>query len=181
MVKRKSERPRARTLKVLRAEAPIQDRGCPALAMPAGMNRQIRFVPPHLHSSTVEDLRIACGRYGDAAVEEARWSAANIWIMRLEDRTLLRHPMSTASKALALCCADRRARDGFPSLTPVQKAALNDQPTENLSALWEVAADTLADWDRAGCPGLAEAVQDTRLFIVAVERQAQSINGEQVA
>ena len=174
--KRKRSRPKPRTLSNIRKDAPARDRGLPALRAPVQpINPASRYLPTQYQASTLDQLRQGCGRYGDAAIDEAQWSAIETWLMGMGPGDSA--PFSNSREVLwtcyALCRDARRIDTGWPSLTgkPFTSQLVGLSP-DVVAEAWAVCADTLADWQRAGSPRLASAVQSTRSYIHAVQRQS---------
>ena len=174
---------KARTLANIRKDAPPEDRQDEALKptpAPADSFRptHTRYVSVNLRPTTLADLRIACGVYGDAAVEDAQWSAASVWLMRLPPQSdKLSNPSADATRAVWLCKADVRATTGYPSLTgkPFPNL-LPELGQADQDAAREVAAATLRDWRRDDFPGLDKAVAREFVYINAVRVAAAERN-----
>jgi len=166
---------KARTLKNLRKDAAPEDRGSEALTptpAPADWFRpaHTRYVPVSLRPTTLDQLQIACGSYGDAAVQDARWGATLLWLMRLPPRRdKLSNPPEVTSRAVFLCRENERVAAAYPSLSgkpfPNLMAELSDADQSTLRA---VASDTMGDWERDGSPGLGGAIEREFQYINAV-------------
>lgn len=155
-----------RTLKIIRENAPPQDRALPALAsLPSKP-----FVRHNLYASTLEELRDKCGPHGDAAVQEVLWWAVSGWLMRdlsIGD-PLLSNPMRVAVTSVVLVQTSDRVRLGYPS-------GIDGKPHDDrLPALSPdsqaearlVASETMADWERAGRPGItADRIRAVQQFV----------------
>lgn len=127
------------------------------------------YMPPKFRAQTFAELEKWCAEYGAVAVCSARWSAASVWMMRSPE--CLSNPVAVVSLALVLCQDEDRARLGYPSLSglPYDRAASFSE--EAMAEARRVGAETLADWERAGQPGIISAVQRTQTYINAVFRQ----------
>lgn len=157
-----------RTLKVIRENAPPQDRALPALAsLPSKP-----FVRHNLFATTLEELRIKCGPNGDAAVQEAQWSIIMAWLMRdvCGDGPALSNPYRVATMSVMLVQDSDRVRLSYP-LSNISKphdnrlAALS--PDSQAEARL-VAVETMADWERAGRPGItATRLRAVQQFVLA--------------
>lgn len=81
----------ARTLKRLAREAEALDRHNAALkpSLVDGASDHPRLTP--VIPRTIDQLRVACGAFGDAAVAEARWSAILAWFWNKAE-----HPATSA-------------------------------------------------------------------------------------
>ncbi|MBL0114281.1 MAG: hypothetical protein IPP45_01925 [Sphingomonadales bacterium] len=157
-----------RTLKIIRENAPPQDRGLPALAsLPSKP-----FVRHNIFATTLYELRDKCGPNGEAAVQEAQWSIIMAWLMRdvCGDSPALSSPYRVVLMSVMLVQDSDRVRLGYP-------LGSNGKPHDNrLPALSPecqaearlVASETMADWERAGHPGItANRLKTIQQFISA--------------
>ena len=161
------------TLRKLRELAPPQDRDLPALAsLPS--KPFIRF---SFYATTLDELRDKCGPHGDAAVQEALWSVVATWLMNDPEAGCLTNPMLVASTALTLVQISDRVRLGYPS-------GIAGKPhTDRLPILSPdvqaearlVASETMADWERAGRPGItSERIKHIHQFVARCTEAPQS-------
>ena len=155
-----------RTLKVIRENAPPQDRALPALAsLPSKP-----FVRHNLFATTLDELRDKCGLNGDAAVQEARWSIIMAWLMRdvCGDSPALSNPYRVALTSVMLVQESDRVRLGYPlgnSSKPHNDRLPALSPDSQAEARL-VASETIADWERAGRPGItATRIRTVQQFV----------------
>ena len=166
---------RRRTLKIIRENAPPQDRNLPALAsLPSKP-----FVRHNFYASTLDELRDKCGPHGEAAVQEALWCMVMVWLMReaSDDETALTNPMRVATTSVMLVQTNDRVRLGYPS-------GIDAKPHDDrLPALSQdcqaearlVAAETMTDWERAGRPGItANRIKQVHQFVMACTQAPSS-------
>lgn len=170
---RRSRRPkrsgtalRLLSLKKLRELAPPQDRDVPALATPPRPS----FVRYSYYATTLDELRDKCGPHGDAAVQEAVWAAIATWLMNDPEAGCLTNPNRVASTAVTLVQISDRARLDYPSGiagTPHDDRLPAMSPDVQAEARL-VATETMADWERAGRPGITpERIKQIHQFVAA--------------
>jgi hypothetical protein len=180
MAKRKA--PPLRTLKRMRADAPGQDRNLPALAPTAPAPRSAQYLPANYRATTLDDLRNSCGRYADAAVNEAQGNAMQIWLMREGGGLDLGIPDEVIMASTIRCGGSRRIAEGYPSQTGnPEMFTLADLSPDVAKEAQQVCADVLALWVAAGSPHLANAVQNVRQHINAAFNQQAALNMETTA
>ncbi len=157
---------RQRTLKQLREHAPSRDRGHPALAAPAPAPLPARY---SLWATSLEELATRCGPHGEAAVQDALWGCVSVWLMHGPDAARLTNPRAVATTAVFLCQTADRVRLGYPSLSGNgfdDRLASLSPDAQGEARL--VAAETLADWERADRPGLSsDTIKRTQQYIQA--------------
>jgi hypothetical protein len=185
MPKRKA--PPLRTLKRMRADAPPQDRDLPALALPpvptAPAPRSAQYLPANHRATTLDDLRNSCGRYADAAVNEAQANAMQIWLMRAGGEQDLGIPCEVITASTMRCNGSRRIAEGYPSISEGYRGmfTLADLSPDSAAEAQQVCTDVLALWVAAGSPHLANAVQNVRQHINAVFNREAALNRETMA
>ena len=140
-----------------------------------------RYVVPKLRPTTLDELREACRPHGDLAVQDARWSAIGLWLMWSPQEGLLTNAMKVAIASHALCRSDFRMH-GYPNLSGIPYKS--ELPTLSTAAQEEarlVAAETMADWELAGCPYLDKAISQTDQHIAAYLRENPVSSAEATA
>jgi hypothetical protein len=145
------------TLKTIRQNAPGQDRNEPALVAKDAPHWTTgrdgsRYVAFSLYPRTLDELRTMSRGYGEAAVAEARWCAVGLWLMKAYPS--LANPYPVAQTAIEMMREHDRYHLGWPHHdgkawpTPVLDGlSLDCQREARL-----VAAETYADWQKAGSP-----------------------------
>jgi hypothetical protein len=125
-------------------------------------------------ADTLDSLREKCGAYGEAAVANARWGAIGVWLMKSYGESGLTNPYRVASNAIMLCEEEDKLRLGFPLClcadcrSHARPVILPTLSPDVQAEARRVAAETVADWERAGQPYLtAERIRDTHKFIMA--------------
>ncbi|MFK4794784.1 hypothetical protein [Sphingobium sp. ZW T5_29] len=122
----------------------------------AAINGDGRNTAPTIFPRTLAELREFGRDFGDAAVAEARWSAITIWLMKGEPSAGLSNPRRVTLAAVHMAQEHDRYHLGWPCwkgeeasrATPVLDGLSPDCQREAKL----VAAETLADWERVGCP-----------------------------
>lgn len=137
-------------LKIIRANAPEQDRALPALTPTAPPPR-----PVSLFATTLEELRVKCGKHGEAAVQDFMWSTVLAWTSSVLPTSALTNSGRVVCTSVVLCQNADRVRLEYPSLSgiPPDDRLARLSPDAQAEARL-VAAETLADWERAGRPYL---------------------------
>lgn len=172
-----------RTLGAIRKDAPEGDRDHPALApaRPAyhpGMAS--RFVKAEFRPQSLEQLGEWAEGHGPAAVAAARWGAVSTWLMWSPEG--LSNPVPVATLAVDLCQQEDRVRLGYPALTGIPFiSTLSGYSTEAQQEARLVAADTVADWKRAGSPHLLPSMERTQKYIHAYNRQEAGLTNKETA
>lgn len=157
-----------RSLGRMRRNAPPQDLNTEALALPS--NDPYRFIkratPSGYPSEALDALRVVAGPYGEAAIEEAKWSAIGLWLLSNQAAPLLTNPLEVAQATHRFCREARRMSAGWPTLSnrPYSSMLLG-QSAATIAAAWDVCAETLADWERARSPRLMGAIRRTSQYI----------------
>ena len=174
--------PKRPSLKTLRENAPRRDRAAPALALPPPLSGAGRFLPANYRATTLDDLRNSCGRYADAAVNEAQANAMQIWLMREGGGLDLGIPDEVIMASTIRCGGSRRIAEGYPSQTGnPEMFTLADLSPDVAKEAQQVCADVLALWVAAGSPHLANAVQNVRQHINAAFQMQAALNMETTA
>jgi len=95
--------------------------------------------------------------YGDAAVAEARWGAVSAWFMDVPKPGELSNPRQRAWEAADMMRQHQRYHLRWPRIGGKQwpAPALDGLDPASRQEAERVAAETLADWERAGCPRLS--------------------------
>lgn len=107
---------------------------------------------------TLDELRQMSRSYGEAAASEVRWCAITGWLLVGPEEGALSNPSSEAWEASRLTREHQHYHLGWPRhdgreherLTP----ALDGLDPVYRQEVERVALETLADWKRAGCPGM---------------------------
>ena len=101
-------------------------------------------------------LKRNCGKYGWAAVTDARWGAILLWLR--EDAALpwLKSPVEVVRVSVELAREAARVRHGFPNKSgqPFAPPALNGLSPECRCEALRVASETYGAWLQAGQPHL---------------------------
>lgn len=150
-----------RTLRRIRQDAPRQDRGEPALRhTPAQWKpgQGSRYVPARLYAATLDELRDRMGRYGEAAVQEAVWSAVTTSLMKDE---IVRREGTMA--AVQQYHAYMRGFTGCPDWRGGDCRVM-PAPDDATMAL---AHEARAAWEAAGEPRLADKIKQAQQYITA--------------
>lgn len=108
--------------------------------------------------------------YGEAAVAEAKWGAIVSWFMGAPADGALSHALPVAWEAVSQMQEYQRTHLGWPRCdgrswpTP----ALDGLNLASRREAEQVAVDTLADWERAGCPCLSPIrIKQTYQFLLS--------------
>jgi hypothetical protein len=164
-----------RTLKLIRANSPPQDRGTLALAPPPPVAPSVPFNRYRMFSTTLDQLRADCGEHGEVAVRDALWGAVSTWLLHGPDYGALTNPMRVAIVSVILCRDHDRLRLNFP-LSASSEAITDVLPSLSPDAQAEarlVAAETFADWERAGRPGItSKRMRSAHQYIMACTQAA---------
>lgn len=107
---------------------------------------------------TLDELRQMSRSYGEAAVAEARWGAILGWFLVGPEEGALSNPSSEAWEASRLTREHQHYHLGWPR----HDGKEHERPPPALDGLdpvyrqevERVASETLADWERAGCPSM---------------------------
>lgn len=117
-------------------------------------------VPVKLLPRTLDELETLSRDYGAAAVAEVRWAAILVWLMKSYPSPVgLRNSHPVAQSAVGMVHEYDRHALGWPCwkgrerMPPVLDGLSSDCQREARL----VAAETLADWEAAGCPYLDTA------------------------
>lgn len=129
------------------------------------------------YASTLDELRAALGRHGDAAVNVAQWGAIVCWIMGLDTAAqasgILTNDVRVASVSVGFIAARDREKLNYPVRPGAPAAArTSDLSAEAKAEAERVAAEAVADWERAGCPNITR--EGLRLVQMHVQAFAQS-------
>ena len=172
--------PKRPSLKTLRENAPRRDRAAPALAPLPPLSGAARFLPANYRATTLDDLRTSCGRYADAAVNEAQANAMQTWLMRSGGEQDLGIPIEVITASIMRCGGSRRIAESYPSATQgyQEMFTLADLSPDVAKEAQQVCADVLALWVAAGSPHLANAVQNVRQHINAAFQMQAALNRE---
>ena len=114
-------------------------------------------VPVKLLPRTLEELAALSRDYGAAAVAEVQWAAIVVWLMKSYPLPAgLRNPLTVAQSALGMVQEYDRYRLGWPCWRGNDRRSpvLNGLSLDCQREAKLVAAETLADWESAGCPHL---------------------------
>lgn len=137
-----------------------------------------------LFARTLSELKAKCDEYGghgEAAVAEAQWGAITAWLMGLHNAgpDILTNPMPVAWEAVSLLRDDDRVRLGWPHHAGKQFVSLLPRLSpESADEARKVAAETHADWDRAGRPHLTpESIKREQSYIAAYIRNSEKEKG----
>lgn len=124
---------------------------------------------------TLDELR---ERFGDGAAYMARASAIRLWMMNLgasahEDGTIA-NAYRVAAVACDLVSEDELSRLGYPrSNGRPYTSSLSALSTESQAEARRVAAETEADWERAGTPGMnRDRFKGIASYLLAVRANA---------
>jgi hypothetical protein len=106
---------------------------------------------------TLDELRQMSKGYGEAAVAEAKWGAVSSWFMDVPKPGELSNPRQRAWDAADMVRQHQRYHRRWPRMGGKQwpAPALDDLDPASRQEAERVAAETLADWERAGCPRLS--------------------------
>jgi hypothetical protein len=118
---------------------------------------------------------MACAPYGEAAVQEALWGCVSTWLMNSPSAALT-NPVTVAGTAVMLCHNAERIRLGLPSVSgaPYDNRFQSLSPDSQREALL-VAQETMADWERAGKPGLnANTIKRAQQYVQGCASPKQS-------
>lgn len=158
-----------RTLRNIRRDAPRGDRGSPALT-PSPKPDASGYVSHSIYPRTLGELRTHSRDYADAAVADALWATVTAWLMNGPHEMDLSNPTAVANLAVSMVRENDMVRLGWPH------HAGKEWPLPRLSVLSpdvreeaeRVAAETLADWKKAGRPHLgADRVKTTYQYLTA--------------
>lgn len=139
----------------------------------AAINGDGRNTVPTIYPRTLGELREFGRDFGEAAVAEARWNAITIWLMKADPAPAgLSNSRRVALAAVHMAQEQDRYRLGWPCwkgeearrATPVIDGLSSDCQREAKL----VAAETLADWEAAGCPWMdAHRVKQAYLHLTS--------------
>lgn len=122
---------------------------------------------PKFIAQTLADLKSMCGRHGRAAVADARYAAALMWIMNQPDFV----------GGIELHQAAQYARYKLDLPSNVRQPKLPNLALLSASerqAVMDVAEGVLSDWEAAGSPHLRGAISRTHQMVLALRaRQAK--------
>lgn len=106
---------------------------------------------------TLDELRQMSRSYGEAAVAEARWGAVSTWFIGVPKPDELSNPQEQAWEAAEMMRQHQRYHLRWPRSGGKQwpAPALDGLDPVSRQEAERVAAETLADWERAGCPRLS--------------------------
>lgn len=174
------------TAKRLRAMATPEDRALaelvPATPSYNGPSPRSTYVRYCYFAETLDDLMTRCGDHGEAAIAYARYGAVRSWLMNLDgkDQLALSHGYQQATNALRLSGDEDLYRLGCPTTNGKRRTSVLDglHPDDRCEVI-RTAMDTIADYERAGSPGLsgpilAKRCKDAQQFINAVTAMAQA-------
>lgn len=158
-----------RTLRNLRADAPMPDRVSAALAATGIANPYVYASQPQ----TLDELRERCGKHGAAAVETAKWGCVSGWCMSQHP-----FPAKWANAARLL------SQDAYSRITG------KSSPTANMDAhqrkgIGRSAVEAQQAWEAAGSPRLVRSIREMHQLIYNLERikaeeaEAQTNNEEE--
>lgn len=149
---------KTRTLKAIRQDAPASDRQDAALtptqpewARALGGSRYVRV---SIYPQTRDELRKLGHEYGEAVVRELDWSCVIVWLMNGPEEVDLSNPLGVAITAVNLCRGGDNVRNALPTHdgSDWPPPALDYLSTEMRDVAVQIAAETLADWRKAGSP-----------------------------
>lgn len=122
----------------------------------------------------LEALRMYAEPYGDAAVRRACFSAVTTWALFNAITGLLTHGYTASSDAIRLCSKEDEAL-GFPDFNiSGMPPALPLMPQDEQDRIRTVAADTKADWVKAGSPGMVRAIKQSHGHVLAYKTKIKS-------
>jgi hypothetical protein len=125
------------------------------------------------YAVTIEALRAKCGSHGEAAVADVEWGAVCRWLLNDEtdgvDR--LGKPKRAVNAAIAMAREHDRARLGYPHWrADAFRLALNGLSPTAKNEIAKIIAETRANWENAGRPGLtAQSIKATQQYINALQ------------
>ena len=159
----------SRSLYALRRDAPKEDLSSPALApYPLHIRKRGGYTPAEYRLTTLDQLGKWAGRYGDAAIAEARWSALATWLMHGRTPDELTYPAKVVSLSISLCREADRVFLGYPATDHiVQPPRLHTLSPSSQDEARRTAQDTIDDWERAGSPHLTSNIQWVQMYINA--------------
>ena len=101
-------------------------------------------------------LKRNCGRYGRAALIDARWGAILLWLRDGAALLSLSSPLEVCRVSVELVRESDRVRAGFPNKSgqPFAPPALNGLSPECRCEALRVASETYGAWLQAGQPHL---------------------------
>lgn len=161
--KPKPTRPRAIALEAARDAEPY--RSDVELRAEAKPPRQQAYTPPPAWPQTIDDLASGCGPYSDTVTAYAKALAARTWATGM-DHDRGSNPASIVGECLSRYIAQLWRDIGvtgpgwvyvnLPEGEFEKRAApvVNDLSPDCRSEAMHVVADTLAEWEAAGSPGL---------------------------
>lgn len=157
--------------------------GLPQPAMAGGGNRR---EVPRIFPRTLDELRTLGRDFGEAAFHEVRWVAISVWLMNADTSTnALSNPASAVRNAVNMVQAHDRYHLGWPCwqgregdrVSPVLDGLTGDRQREAQL----VAAQTVADWEVAGCPWMdANRIKQAFLYLVTCPAFINKYNGPQI-
>ena len=138
-----------------------------------------RYLPAGYRAKTLDDLRTSCGKYSDAAVNEAEAFAITTWIMKEASDLDLGAPAEVVCAALCRVGGSRRIAEGYPSITGIPELhTLADFSPAAATEAKQIYADVYAQWKTAGSPHLASAVQGVRQTINVIFLREDALSKE---
>lgn len=133
-----------------------------------------RYVTPAGKPQDLEALRMYAEPYGDAAVRRACWHAVTTWALFNATTGLLTHGYTASSDAIRLCANEDEALS-FPVFnTSGTPPALPLMPQDEQDRIRTVAAETQADWERAGSPCMVRAIEHSHGHVLAYKTKIKS-------
>jgi hypothetical protein len=174
------------SLRELRKFASSHDLDTPALKLPPRPEGN----PPHggyagsipYYAQTLDQLRVKCGEHGDAAVADAEWASIYRWLSKsdYDGNRNLSNPLPVVEAVTFMMREHDRARLNYPHRTGrASRLALNDLTPESRAEAELVAAETLADWEKAGKPGLTRTgIKKVQSYFRAIGSRRASVSGE---
>jgi hypothetical protein len=125
-------------------------------------------------AETLEELEQKLGVHGPSAVAVVRWAAVSLWLRRSwperEREGLLSNTYSEAGRAVRVMKDADRTRFDYPrSDGKSWSCPLEGLPPEDAAAVRRIAEQTVADWERAGSPGLhrPDRIKQEQQYVMA--------------
>lgn len=107
------------------------------------------------YAETLEQLAEKCGPDAEAALANVHWSAICTWLMHAPAKGALSNPMVAAIRSVGLARDHDRSRLCYPDHTGRRhRCPFADQTPEAKADALRLAAETRADWEKAGKPHL---------------------------
>ena len=140
----------------------------------------------HYYAETLEDLLTRCGDHGEAAIVDVRYGAIRSWLMGLHGDTslILAHGYQQASEALRIVGDEELYQLGCPtSEGKARSSAFEGLTPDYRCEVIRICIDTLADFKRAGSPGLsglalAKRCKSTQQYITACDGMAKASHNQ---